>query len=225
MLPVVRSLFLTLAVGQASIREASAQTAGRTVPVPAGAAIIDGRLDANEWRNAARVEHPAGTVVHLMREGTALFVGIASSRPGFSSLCLATGSDVRVLHASAALGAVTYRRDGETWGSADTVFTYGMRNMALDATAQAERAAYFREHGWVASTVSMNDRAQEVQIDLARFQFPLSLALGRWLSTDAVEYWPESLDAADGCASQRLVMGYVPKALRFNPGTWIAIGR
>jgi hypothetical protein len=199
-----------------------------TVPVPQGVATIDGRVDEAEWRNALRIEQPAGTVVRLMRDASHLYVGISSDRPGFASLCLATGEDVHVLHASAALGAVTYRRNGETWQSADTAFRYSMRNTALDDSARSERAAYLRENGWVGSTVRMSDgRTQELQIAFSRFALPFSVAMGRWLFTRDVEAWPTAVTQGDhdGCVAMRLVNGSVPQGLRFYSMNWVTIGR
>lgn len=198
----------------------------QSIQVPAGTATIDGRVEDAEWRNALRMEHPTGTVVRLLREGSNLFLGITSERPGFASLCVTQNEDVHVLHASAALGAITYRRSGDAWQSADTAFRYGMRNTALDDEARAQRAAYLNEHGWVGSTVRMSDgRSQEMQLSLTRFTPPLKLALGRWLFSNAVELWPASLDASDGCATQRLVNGWVPQGLRFNSAGWLTIDR
>ena len=130
--------------------------AQQSVQVPRGPAVtIDGSVNDGEWRNAFRMEHPAGTVVRLMRDADHLYLGVTSDRQGFASLCVAIGDEVHVLHASAALGRVTYRPSGEVWNSPDTAFRYGMRSTALDDAARSERAAYLAENGWVASTVRM----------------------------------------------------------------------
>lgn len=202
--------------------------ASTTLQVPQGAATIDGRVDGTEWSNALRVEHPAGTVVRFLRDASHLYVAISSERPGFASMCVAVGDDVHVLHASAALGAVTYRRSGETWQSADTAFLYGMRNTALDEAARSQRVAYLNEHGWVGSTVRMSDgQSQEMQIAFSRFAPPFRIAMGRWLFTNNVESWPSTITntSHDGCIAQRLVNGYVPQGLRFNSMNWVTIGR
>lgn len=196
--------------------------------VPQGAATIDGRIDDAEWRTASRIEHPTGTVVRFMRDASHLYLGITSDRPGFASVCVAAGDAVHVLHASAALGAVTYRRNGETWQSPDTAFRYSMRNTALDDAARSERAAYLNEQGWVGSTVRMSDgRSQEMQIAFSRFPLPFSLAMGRWLFTNNVEAWPATVTQGDhdGCVAMRLVNGYVPQGLKFHSMNWVNIGR
>lgn len=202
--------------------------ASSTLQVPQGTATIDGRLGDAEWRTATRIEQPAGTVVRLMRDAGHLYVGITSERPGFASVCLAVGDAVHILHASAALGAITYRRSGDTWRSADTAFTYAMRNTALDAAAQSQRAAYLDQHGWVASTVRMSDgRSQEMQIAFSRFPAPFNVGMGRWLLSNGVEPWPAAITTGDhdGCVAQRLVNGYALQDLKFHSINWVPIGR
>jgi hypothetical protein len=202
--------------------------ASNPVQVPQGTAAIDGRVDDAEWRNALRMEQPAGTVVRLMRDAAHLYIGITSERPGFASVCLAIGDVVHVLHASAALGAITYRRNGQTWQSADTAFSYSMRNTALDEAARGQRAAYLAQHGWVGSTVRMSDgRSQEMQIAFSRFPAPFNLAMGRWLLSNGVEPWPAAITSGDhdGCVAQRLVNGYALQDLKFHSMNWVPIGR
>jgi len=206
--------------------EAGAQASGNSVQVPRGdAVVIDGRIDDAEWRTARRMEHPPGTVVRLLRDADHLYVGITSERQGFASLCVAMPNEVHVLHASAALGAIAYRPNGDTWQSPDTAFRYSMRNTALDDAARSERAAYLRDHGWVASTVRMGNegRSQEMQIALNKFKLPFSLALGRWLFTNSTESWPATLTDHEGCISLQLVRGSVPQDLQFKVPFWLTI--
>jgi len=205
---------------------AAAQTGGLSVP-RGGVIALDGRVDDAEWRGAVRTEHPAGTVVRLLRDADYLYLGITSTRPGFASVCLAQGGSVHVLHASAALGAISYRPSGQTWRSADSAFSYGMRNTALDEAARRERAAYLAAHGWVATTVRMSgdQRSQEFQVALARFPLPWSLAIGRWLLGDGGESWPATITDHEACVNQQLLRGYVPQDLTFKTAHWATIER
>ena len=203
-----------------------AQVPPTTVQAPRGGPItIDGLVSETEWRAALRIEHPAGTVVRLLRDADHLYVGITSERQGFASLCIARNDDVHVLHASAALGAVSYRRNGDVWQSADTAFQYGMRSTALDDSARTQRAAYLAQHGWLASTVRMgNDsRSQEIQIALRQYPLPFSIALGRWLFSNNVESWPATITDHDGCFALQLVRGSVPQGLSFKSVNWVTV--
>ena len=223
----MRRDLVTLAFSTLSgVFQAGAQVPATTVQAPRGGPItIDGLVGEAEWRDALRMEHPTGTVVRLLRDADHLYVGITSERQGFASLCIAKNDDVHILHASAALGAVTYRRSGDVWQSADTAFRYGMRNTALDDSARSQRAAYLAQHGWLASTVRMgNDgRSQEIQIALRQFPLPYSIALGRWLFSNNVESWPATITEQDGCIALQLVRGSVPQGLSFKSATWVTV--
>jgi hypothetical protein len=137
------------------------------------------------------------------------------------------GKAVRVLHASAAIGCVTYSPSQKEWATDSTEFTYGMRNADLTDQARAERSDYLSRHGWVASTVNMGQgRVQEMQISLAALGPSTRLALGYFVAdggTGSVMPWPGSITSGDGCSDEKLVRGHVPPRLRFEPKTWATV--
>lgn len=187
---------------------------------------IDGRLDAAEWSASVREESKGRLQVRLQHDGESLFIGVTSPGAGFVSVCLADGDAIRVLHASAALGAVNYTRDGGDWTPDREAFVYGMRNTAFTSAALAERRAYLAEHGWLASTARMGDgRNQELQIALTRVPATARLAVAYYLTSDqgSVVAWPDSMSATDGCTELQLVRGFVPPRLRFDPRRWAAL--
>ena len=188
-------------------------------------AVIDGRVDVAEW-SAARREgsSPDGLQVRLQHDGAALYIAVEAPVDGFTSLCLATSDRVQVLHASAALGAVDYRRTGGPWAPDQPLFTYGMRDPSMTETAIAQRQSYFTEHGWVASTARMGgNRVQEFKIDMTRIATRLAIAYYVTAGTGSVLKWPDSLSANDGCAALPLVRGTVTGGLTFDPSRWAPI--
>jgi hypothetical protein len=191
----------------------------------APAAVIDGRADVAEW-SAARREgsSPSGLQVRLQHDGAALYIAIESPSDGFTSLCLGTGDRVQILHASAALGAVDYRRTGGTWTPDQASFVYGMRDPSLTDAAIAERRAYFDQNRWVASTARMGGgRVQEFKIDMTRSATRLAVAYYVITGTGSVLTWPDSMPATDGCAALALVRGNVTSGLTFDPSRWAPI--
>lgn len=189
--------------------------------------VIDGRQDAAEWAGSVREQTRGGLEVRLQHDGTSLFIGVTSPGSGFVSVCLASGEAVRILHASAALGSVNYKRDDAgDWVPVDISFAYGMRNTALDATATAERRAYLAKHGWVASTARMGGgHVQEVQVAVGGVTPATRLAVAYYLTSGegSVLYWPEALSPTDGCSDLQLVRGNVPTRLRFDARRWAAL--
>jgi hypothetical protein len=191
----------------------------------ANAVVIDGRVEVAEW-SAARREgsSPSGLQVRLQHDGTALYVAVESPADGFTSLCLGTSDRVQVLHASAALGAVDYRRTGGPWAPDQALFVYGMRDPSMTEVAVAERQAYFAQNGWVASTARMGgDRVQEFKIDMTRIATRLAVAYYVTAGTGSVLTWPQTMSANDGCAALPLVRGTVTGGLTFDPSRWAPI--
>jgi hypothetical protein len=206
----------------------SSSAAGPQLDVPRGApVVIDGKIDAAEWNGAATHGFADGSVIRLRHDGRHLFVGLTSTRKGFPSVCTARGDVVRVLHASAALGSVTYDRSANGWIARETEFAYGMRNPDLTEQARGERLDYLSRHGWVGSTFRMGDgQVQELQISLDLLSTTPRLALGYFATAEnagTVIPWPGSLRPDDGCANEQLVRGQVPKQLRFEPTEWATL--
>ena len=202
------------------------------VPAP----VIDGRIDSVEWRGSAVEQLSNGLTVRLRHDGAHLFLGVTSSSgEGFPSVCAVRGDTIRVLHASAALGAVLYSGaagqtgGGAVWSTRDTAFVYGMRNTALDESASRERNQYLSRHRWVGSTVRMGQgKAHEVQVSLALLDPGSSrrprVALGYYREGGAPVTWPDSLAAAgEGCAEPRLIQGWVPPHPRFQPAMYVEL--
>ena len=208
---------------------AAAGAAGSVLRVPRGAApVIDGTMGEAEWKGAAVQRGPDGTTIHVRHDGRHLFLGIAAAQEGFASICASDGDAVRVFHASAALGLVTYTRGGTDWTTPTREFVYGMRATALTDEANAERSAYLAAHGWLASTVKMGDgRTQEVRLALDDRLGPVKhLAISRFVLQDDggfVSAWPATMAKEDGCRARELVRGNVPPRLRFEPERWIAL--
>lgn len=195
---------------------------GSVIKVPRGPApVIDGRIEETEWRGAAVERLDNGLTVRLMHDGQFLFLAVTSTGEGFPSACVAQADTVRILHASAALGSVTYTsRDGR-WSTKDTAFGYGMRNTALTDGAREERKVYLTQHGWVGSTARMGQgRNHELQVSLAMMDLRPRLALGyfRMAGEGDRVTWPAFLaDSTEGCAELRLIQGWVVERPRFDP--------
>lgn len=179
-----------------------------------------------EWSGALRESSRSGLDVRLQHDSTSLFISVTAPGEGFTSLCLGDARAVRILHASAALGAVDYAPAGSAWASPQKGFVYAMRNTALTPEAAAERRAYLTEHGWVANSARMStQRTQELQIDRKAVPPGTRLAIGYYVlaGEGSVLTWPDSLPATDGCGDINLVRGNVPASLAFDPSRWAGL--
>lgn len=195
------------------------------------APVIDGRLDDAEWSGAVIERLSNDLEVRLQHDGGYLFLAVSSrTGQGFPSACAVQGDTVRVLHASAALGSVSYRRSAAGWSTRDTAFVYGMRNTDTTAGARAERQEYLDRHRWLASTFRMGQgRVHELQISLGLFDTEGGrvprVAIGYFRTEGAPVTWPESLvGAGEGCADIPLLRGYVSPHPAFQPEMYPELG-
>jgi hypothetical protein len=219
---MMRAAIVVLAL--MSLGAAEQETRVPRTPPP----VIDGKVDVAEW-SAARLEgsSPGDLQIRLQHDGTALYIAVESPSDGFTSLCLGTTDRVQVLHASAALGAVDYRRTGGTWTPDQTTFVFGMRDPSMTEVAIAQRQAYYDQNGWVASTARMGGgRVQEFKIDMTRIATRLAVTYYVTAGTGSVLTWPPSMPQTDGCAALPLVRGTVTTGLTFDSSRWapIALG-
>ena len=77
----------------------------RPVLVPLGRSIeLDGRLAPEEWQGAARHELAAGGELFLQHDERYLYLALRSPKPGLMHAYLFVEEEIRVHHASAALG-------------------------------------------------------------------------------------------------------------------------
>lgn len=206
----------------------SAEPAVEVPRVTPTAVVIDGVHDRAEWASAAVVRLSDGTTLRLQHDGRHLFVGIVAAQTGFPSVCTGRGDSVQVLHASAALGSVTYTRAAGVWTTRDTAFAYGMRNPDTTDQARQERRAYRARHGWVSSTFRMSrGLTHEMQISIDLLDRVPRLALGYFVTgaadTWSILPWPSSMPLAGDCGDSELVRGRVPARLHFAPESWVEL--
>ena len=193
--------------------------------VPRGSGItVDGLLSPDEWHDAARF--PADNLGHVLlkHDDRYLYLGIRATRPGFPSVCVDHGDTVRVLHASAALGALRYTRAGDRW-TKQNEWNFAMRSPDTTAQARAQRDEYLRQNGWVASTVRMGSGAEkEMVIPLAFLGTPARLSVAYYLTDDdnaPLGLWPASV--GDACAEKRLAQGFASLQELFDGRGWAVL--
>lgn len=199
---------------------------GPEVQVPTGPPIVmDGTIEEAEWRGAARFDMDGGGEVMLRLQGGNLLVGVRGAGPGFPHVALSFGDSIWVLHASGALGSITYARDhGEVWEMGRGP-VWEMRDTTMSPAAREAREAYFGLHGWVASTGRMGapgeaefiillDRfgGEESRIGVACLVIPPEDAPPRWPGGD-----PDDLN------HQELLGGHTPGELHFRPSGWAGL--
>lgn len=191
--------------------------------VPHGPPIeLDGKLGETEWKGALRQELTGGGELLLRHDGKNVFLAVRSPKPGWTHVYLAFEDEVRVLHASAALGAAVYRKDDQdAWQPTQTFPTrddWKLRSAELTPAMAVAREAHLVEERWVASNTTMGPRECEFILDRRLVSPKTRLAVAYASDPAAPSYWPARL--ADDCRKRELVTGTTPAGLTFAPETW-----
>jgi hypothetical protein len=192
---------------------------GPPLAVPAGPApTLDGSLDDAAWAGAARVPlHPEGEAF-LVRDGSALYVGLRVPGRGLPSLALARERTIRVLHASASLGTAVYEPNDGRW-TASRTFAWQCRD---GQTEEGERERFLEAEGWLATTMAMGTGGEaEYRLAAELWQGAhtrLALVVCQLAAGPPTPcVWPARV--ADGTTDRTLLFGTCPD-LRFAPDTW-----
>lgn len=183
---------------------------------------IDGTHSSGEW-DAARIETFAdGSTLLLMRDEEYLYLGLQANEPGMiaANVFLQRGDEIAILHVSAALGTAIYQRgEGDGWHKIQD-FTWQCRDTSLSAAAQAERAAFLQQEGWVAANGRMgtpNELEYQVKIPAGDFR----LAAVYLKASPPYEKVPWPAELTDDTV--RPTPGGFPAELQFSPEQWLIL--
>ena len=138
-----------------------------TVSVPPGnPPTIDGTLSAGEWDDAAIELLSDGSELLLMHADGYLYLGIRSAtQESFATNIYVEDNDqVRILHASAALGTAIYQQVTESWQQTRG-FDWKCRGSSNSEAAVAARDAYLQEERWVAG-ISLMGTPNELEYQI-----------------------------------------------------------
>ncbi|MBC7947985.1 MAG: hypothetical protein H7Y42_08915 [Chitinophagaceae bacterium] len=179
---------------------------------------IDGVVNQGEWEGAKERPLSGGGKVFTKLEKNILFIALVGNKKAWSHVYLVNGDTVRILHASAALGEARYVKRQDVWRSTSS-FQWQLRERDYNLELEKKQQEHFVHEGWVANNNNLgNGMVFEFKIDLSRISSPL-----RWACVLAevpleLHYYPT--DLKDNTTLPRLVQGYTPDSLRFNPQSW-----
>jgi hypothetical protein len=183
-------------------------------------AIIDGRIDPDEWGAAARVKLAYGELL-LMQDGDYLYLGIISDYLGLGSVCVYHDDVISVLHSSAALGTATYVKTDGGWQKTED-FVWSNRETSNSLLAQQARQRHLETENWLASNGNMGEPG-EMEYQIAMTDGAVRLAVTYLMSPEyeSTDFWPETL--LDGCRYFEPLYDDAPDKVDFAPGTWMTV--
>ncbi|WP_425390523.1 hypothetical protein [Ekhidna sp.] len=140
-----------------------------------------------------------------------------------ASLCICDEqNEVTVLHASAALGQILYKKEGDRWVT-NQKFDWKMREVDMKDATITKRNQYLKINGWGANTMSMGNVGEtEFIIDRKAFSGELKLAIGLMTAEDPNNIVGIPSGGAGDCADQRLVSGDPKSSYSFNSTNWLS---
>lgn len=183
--------------------------------------LLDGIISPGEWNNALVETFADGSELLMMKDEEFLYVGIRANDTGTiaGNIFIQSGDEISILHSSAALGTAVYQKDEDNWGQTQD-FVWRCRNTGNSESAQAERAEFLQDEGWLAANGLMGTPNElEYKIRIPGQDFRLAAVYIK--STPPYEKvpWPTSLD--DDCIKP--TPGELPKILYFTPEKWIPL--
>jgi hypothetical protein len=165
-----------------------------------------------------RAAMTGGGQVAIEQDGDVIRVSLIGPRAGLASLCLASGAEVRILHASAAVGEAVYAKAADRWELKQS-FEWQLRD-----SPQAGRATRYQvdrflaEHGWVANASAAGSPKRDFRIRLRDERQFLAVTFLAVAEPMGVSHWPPTV--ADDCRLQAIAQGYLPQRAAFRPDTW-----
>ncbi len=197
------------------------------ISVPKGSAIaVDGKIDADEWKDAANRDLAGGGKMFLKHDGNALLVGVQGKAKGWAQIYV-TGEgtqDIIVHHAPAAIDRLTYRNSNGLWQPAG-VWKWEMRDRGFTPEIASKLSEYWKAHRWVANNSNMNSR-NEVEFmiktgpDIGSLDtFYIAV---EYVTDDSNQFFPANL--SDATVKSRLAQGgFADPDLRFDIKQWAKI--
>jgi hypothetical protein len=190
-----------------------------SIVVPSGILpTINGTMESGEWDEAAIGTLSDGSELRLIHAGGYLYLGIRGSTPEMivGNVFIRRGNEIRILHASAALGTAIYQLNNDHWEQAQE-FIWRCRETNESESSITARDAFFDDEGWV----SVNSRIgtpNELEYKIEITGEPLGLAVNIIRSSDPnlKPSWPAGL--ADDVILP--TPGGLPSTLEFTLDQW-----
>ncbi len=186
---------------------------------------LDGNISSQEIKRL-EISGENGTNQLLINPSSDnyLNVTVKSEELYVASLCICNEqNEIAVLHASAALGQIIYRKEGDAWVT-NQKFDWQMREEGMDDATIVKRNQYLKDNGWIANTMGMGQVGEtEFIIDRRVFSGELKLAIGLMTADEPENIVGIPIKGVSDCANLKLVSGDPKNSYQFDIKDWIRI--
>lgn len=193
--------------------------------VQSDSATTDGKIEETEWKDASVFDLTGGGKVFFKHDGNYVYVAVRGVKAGWTHLYLSEGenADISVLHASAALGKVVYRKDKDNLWQPLNDFSWELRDRIFTDEVRQKMADYAAKNNWAANNTNMGNRTEvEFQLKLqnpANKKFRLAVVYA--VDQKTSHFFPESL--TDDSLKPELVAGNRVQNVKFDRKQWAEI--
>jgi len=180
---------------------------------------LDGVINNAEWAGAREYDLSSGGRLYVIIKEKVAYLGIKGNDPGWAHVYLHRNDSVKVLHASAALGAQLYTYKNETW-KLQKKFNWEVRESVYDEILKQKQDAYYKKNGWCANNNNTGDKTTlefKINIDYTGTAEP-RFAVLYTADAKSLSFYPAGL--TDNTLLKELVSGSNPDDLQFRPETW-----
>jgi hypothetical protein len=176
----------TTVVVPAETIEAPTPKPGSALEVPQGnPPTLDGLLSPDEWGSALRQNFTDNGELFLMQSGSFLYLGMHENIYDFpvTSVCLEHEDEISILHSSASLGSVTFKRNAKGW-QLSKPFNWQLYQVTSSSPAdEQKRKTFLENNGWLANLGSMTD-TEEIEYQITIPDGPFRIAVAYLLPTN-----------------------------------------
>lgn len=188
--------------------------------------VTDGKIGIAEWRETQEFSLVGGGKIFLKYDGALLHVGVRGSERGWCHLYLTSdvSEKIRVLHASAALGAVVYRRAAKDLWQPENTFDWNLREKIFDEQTVKKLDEYLVENGWKANNNNLgggNEIEFSIKIEREKRK-KYKLAAVYTSDGKTLQFFPSALGG--DALNLELLYGKTPPNLDFKVKSWTALG-
>lgn len=187
--------------------------------------VTDGKIGTAEWRESQEFSLMGGGKIFFKYDGAFLHVGVRGSEKGWCHLYLSdnAGEELRVFHASAALGAVVYRHSVKDLWQPKNTFDWNLREKIFDEQTVKKHDDYLVENGWKANNNNLgggNEIEFSIKIEREKRK-KYKLAAVYTSDGKTLQFFPAAL--AGDALNFELLYGKTPPNLDFKMKSWTAL--
>ena len=184
--------------------------------------VVDGTATEDEWKAAWRSTQRDTTLL-LLHDGQDIYAALKSPVVAITSIYVARGDELKILHASAAIGEAVYRRDQSGAWRLQQKFGFTRYKNSEDLVARGK--VFFDAHAWLSSHMRLGT-AGDTEFQLQGRSLEGARVAVTYYDPDrrsVLLAYPAGLTG--DVVAHEIQAGYTPDVLKIQPESWVSLKR